>query len=97
MNYNHKKKFKLNELKAVPFSISKHLRKLKANVMKYPPDIEKFAKNDQKYMNTVNNSILRTKIFETLQHSLKKPHHPYSYRLNKFYFFLIFLKYPEKP
>ena len=80
IKYPHIKKFKLNELKAMPFSLAKHLKKLKENAMKCPSDIEKFCVNDQKYMNSMNNSILKTKIFETLQETNQEKKISHSYR-----------------
>ena len=79
LKYPHMKKFKLNELKPIPFSLAKHLKKLKENTVKYAADVEKFCENDKKYMNTVNNSILKSKILETIQ---QKPlmRLPHSYR-----------------
>lgn len=77
--YNHIKKFKLNELKAIPFSLSKYLKKVKEKAAKYQNDTEKFTKKDKKYFNTINNSILKHKIFESLQHKKDQSQPPFSY------------------
>ena len=77
IKYAHQRKFKLNELKSIPFSLSKYLKKLKDKAVVYPGDTEKFCRNDQNYINTINNSILKTKILETIQNQPKKMGHSY--------------------
>jgi len=80
IKYPHKRKFKLDELKSIPFSLTKYLRKLKENAMKYTNDSEKFCTNDQKYINSVTNSILKAKMLEMIQNKPKR--NIVSYRQN---------------
>jgi hypothetical protein len=70
----------LDELKSIPFSLTKYLRKLKENAMKYTNDSEKFCTNDQKYINSVTNSILKAKMLEMIQNKPKR--NIVSYRQN---------------
>lgn len=66
-NSNKRKKFKLSELKTIPFSIKKFLIKSKLDATTYPLDTEKYSKNDPKYFNLIRNTILKKNIIETME------------------------------